>query len=259
MTAAPSSAAQRCAIEVPFCRWALPNRGGDAVCASRWLFTEMSPWGKMRGVDHRVPSACGQCAASTTPASAFPPPDGRTDGYAAARWAEDDHGRHQAARRSPLRRTRWWLACRRRRSPNARTSERGVSNLERGISRAPHPHTLGLPAEALGLGATERLELLAAARPALALAPDVQSGMDDAVCSPETVGLLPRELDGFVGRVRDLAEVRRLLGEAPLVTVAGPGGAGKTRLALRLAHQLAQPPENGFSDGVRLGGARPGH
>ena len=65
-------------------------------------------------------------------------------------------------------------------------SERGVSNLERGISRAPHPHTLGLLAEALGLGATERLELLAAARPALA--PDVQSGMDDAVCSPETVG-----------------------------------------------------------------------
>ncbi len=46
---------------------------------------------------------------------------------------------------------------------------------------------------------------------------------------------LPRPLTGLVGREREAADVQRLLAENPLVTLAGPGGAGKTRLALRVA------------------------
>jgi len=45
---------------------------------------------------------------------------------------------------------------------------------------------------------------------------------------------LPAELTSFVGRERQLAELRRLLRKSRLITLTGPGGAGKTRLALRL-------------------------
>ncbi len=46
---------------------------------------------------------------------------------------------------------------------------------------------------------------------------------------------LPRQLTGFVGRERELAELGRLLNDARLLTLTGPGGCGKTRLALELA------------------------
>ena len=46
---------------------------------------------------------------------------------------------------------------------------------------------------------------------------------------------LPAELTSFVGRERQLADLRRLLHRSRLITLTGPGGAGKTRLALRLA------------------------
>jgi predicted ATPase/DNA-binding SARP family transcriptional activator/tetratricopeptide (TPR) repeat protein len=46
---------------------------------------------------------------------------------------------------------------------------------------------------------------------------------------------LPVPLTSFVGRDRELAELHRLLDRVRLVTLTGPGGAGKTRLALQLA------------------------
>ncbi|MGY1712572.1 ATP-binding protein [Geodermatophilus sp. SYSU D00758] len=49
---------------------------------------------------------------------------------------------------------------------------------------------------------------------------------------------LPAERSSFVGRRRELAELRHLLTEARLVTLVGPGGVGKTRLALRAAADL---------------------
>jgi len=52
-------------------------------------------------------------------------------------------------------------------------------------------------------------------------------------------GELPVEVTGFVGRQRELAELAGLLRAARLVTVTGPGGVGKTRIALRAAAQLA--------------------
>jgi predicted ATPase/DNA-binding CsgD family transcriptional regulator len=62
------------------------------------------------------------------------------------------------------------------------------------------------------------------------------------------LGELPMEITGFVGRQRELAELTALLGTARLVTVSGPGGVGKTRVALRAAAQVAGQ----FSGGIQL-------
>src|SRR4051794_19666210 len=51
-------------------------------------------------------------------------------------------------------------------------------------------------------------------------------------------GNLPAELTSFVGRRHEVAVVRRLLATARLVTLAGPGGVGKTRLAYRVSGEL---------------------
>ncbi|MEV2197454.1 AAA family ATPase [Streptomyces phaeochromogenes] len=49
-------------------------------------------------------------------------------------------------------------------------------------------------------------------------------------------GNLPAESNAFIGRRSELAEISALLGTARLVTLTGPGGVGKSRLALRAAH-----------------------
>jgi predicted ATPase/DNA-binding CsgD family transcriptional regulator len=63
-----------------------------------------------------------------------------------------------------------------------------------------------------------------------------------------TAGNLPVELSSFVGRDRELADIRKLLSSARVITLTGPGGIGKSRLALRAAHRL----ERHFPDGVWL-------
>ena len=52
---------------------------------------------------------------------------------------------------------------------------------------------------------------------------------------------LPRRASSFVGREREIAELRRALGAGahPLITLLGPGGIGKTRLALEVAEDQA--------------------
>src|SRR5215813_13305454 len=58
-------------------------------------------------------------------------------------------------------------------------------------------------------------------------------------------GNLPADLTSFVGRRRELAEVKRLLTTTRLLTLTGSGGAGKTRLALRAAADLARNFQGG--------------
>jgi predicted ATPase len=57
-------------------------------------------------------------------------------------------------------------------------------------------------------------------------------------------GNLPAETTGFIGRNTELAEAARLLAQTRLLTVVGPGGVGKSRLALRAA-ALARPGVRG--------------
>ncbi len=57
---------------------------------------------------------------------------------------------------------------------------------------------------------------------------------------------MPLELSSFVGRQREIAEVEeRLLADNRLLTLTGPGGCGKTRLALKVASEVAERFEDG--------------
>jgi predicted ATPase len=66
--------------------------------------------------------------------------------------------------------------------------------------------------------------------------------------SYRTPGTLPPQTSGFVGRAAELARARDLLRQSRLVTVTGPGGVGKTRLAVRAAGEAA----GGFRDGAHI-------
>jgi len=59
---------------------------------------------------------------------------------------------------------------------------------------------------------------------------------------------LPQQLTSFIGRERDIADVKSLLGRTRLLTLTGAGGCGKTRLALQVAADLVES----FPDGVWL-------
>jgi predicted ATPase/DNA-binding NarL/FixJ family response regulator len=61
-------------------------------------------------------------------------------------------------------------------------------------------------------------------------------------------GNLPAETTSFIGRRRELADLRKHLTASQLVSLVGPGGVGKTRLAIRMATDLAR----GFPGGAWL-------
>jgi hypothetical protein len=89
-------------------------------------------------------------------------------------------------------------------------------------------------------------------RARLACSPAVACGYGSAVghdaagtAAGGVRGLLPA-LTSFVGRAGAVDEVAGLLGEFRLVTVTGPGGVGKTRLAGEVARRVA----GRFADGV---------
>lgn len=51
---------------------------------------------------------------------------------------------------------------------------------------------------------------------------------------------LPSQLTSFVGRSKEIAEVKQLLSEGRILTLTGPGGTGKTRLALQVASEMLE-------------------
>ncbi|RPI81535.1 MAG: adenylate/guanylate cyclase domain-containing protein, partial [Chloroflexi bacterium] len=57
---------------------------------------------------------------------------------------------------------------------------------------------------------------------------------------------LPVILTSFVGRSKEVGEVKRLLSKERIVTLTGPGGTGKTRLALQVAGEMIEQ----FQDGI---------
>lgn len=123
----------------------------------------------------------------------------------------------------------------------AELSANAVGALERGERTRPYPDTVRRLADALGLDAAGRA----------ALAGTLRDGSD--ATSSETGGASdgarpPREPTPLIGRDDEVEELRRLLHESEtrVLTLIGPGGAGKTRLALRLAHLLADE----YPDGV---------
>ena len=66
----------------------------------------------------------------------------------------------------------------------------------------------------------------------------IKAGVESAI--RRRPGNLPVELTSFVGRRRELGEVRPLLSQTRLLTLTGSGGAGKTRLALRAASDVGR-------------------
>jgi predicted ATPase/transcriptional regulator with XRE-family HTH domain len=151
-----------------------------------------------------------------------------------------------------------------------------IANLERGRRNAPRAATLGLLADALRLAPPDRatfLSIATAAKIAPAIeVPSPAPGIDEpspapAIAAaqlavvptsrlddpaPSVIVRLPSPPTSLIGRERDVAAVMHLLRRivpAPgvrLVTLVGPGGIGKTRLALAVAAAL----EHEFVDGA---------
>jgi predicted ATPase len=73
-------------------------------------------------------------------------------------------------------------------------------------------------------------------------------GESAALGRAERVSALPAQASSFVGRKHELRELHSVVQRTRLLTLAGAGGAGKTRLAL----ELAQEAETSFADGAVL-------
>jgi predicted ATPase/DNA-binding XRE family transcriptional regulator len=117
----------------------------------------------------------------------------------------------------------------------AAMSARAIQNLERG-DRRPYPETTLRLAEALGLDGRERSEFDAAARPR----PRVRASLTATPIEPATANNLPNPLTACIGRTADVAAARAALDANRAVTLVGPGGAGKTRLALEIGHNYPE-------------------
>jgi predicted ATPase/transcriptional regulator with XRE-family HTH domain len=125
-------------------------------------------------------------------------------------------------------------------------STRAISDLERGVSLAPRPDTIRMLAEGLGLVAAERASLIAAARPELTS--DLKGNSTEATTQLGNLAAqLPASPAGLIGRESDVTDLasRVTQGAVRLVTLTGPGGVGKTRLALEVAHRVADVFEDG--------------
>jgi predicted ATPase/DNA-binding XRE family transcriptional regulator len=121
---------------------------------------------------------------------------------------------------------------------------KGISALERGERRRPYPNTVRSIADALGLSAKERAEFIASIP---SRSPLMEAREGSGARAPST---WPSESSPLLGRDEELQILRAQLvaPEVRLVTVVGPGGVGKTRLATAVGRSLRD--EDAFPDGV---------
>jgi predicted ATPase/transcriptional regulator with XRE-family HTH domain len=128
-------------------------------------------------------------------------------------------------------------------------SKRGISDLERGERTRPQRESLQLLVEALGLSGLSRAAFVAAARRGVGTA---RQQSPQSPHHPFAAAPLPVPLDELVGREREVAAITETLrgDEVRLVTLTGPGGVGKTRLAIVVADDAAAH----FSGGVAFVG-----
>jgi predicted ATPase/DNA-binding SARP family transcriptional activator len=96
--------------------------------------------------------------------------------------------------------------------------------LTRELAADPDPETRALYREILAGGDEDE-------EPPAVAAPQAEA---PAPAAPLTARL-PQQLTSFVGRLRELSELEKVLAHTRLLTLTGPGGCGKTRLALELA------------------------
>jgi predicted ATPase/transcriptional regulator with XRE-family HTH domain len=113
----------------------------------------------------------------------------------------------------------------------ALVSVQAVSALERGYRKVPYPKTLERLCDALGLPPEARAALEESARHARGQRLQEQE-------EPPPSHNLPRQLTSFLGRDDVVKEVTALVKSAPLVSVVGTGGVGKTRVSIEVANQL---------------------
>ncbi len=123
-------------------------------------------------------------------------------------------------------------------------SARTISDLERGCKLHPYPRTVRQLTQALALEEGQASEFRGAAR-------HVEGTVGESREAPESgvpTATLPLQPTSFIGRQRELRELSQVLcrGTARLLTLTGPGGVGKTRLALQVAEDVLDH----FPDGV---------
>lgn len=111
---------------------------------------------------------------------------------------------------------------------------KAIGALERGERQRPYPATVHALARALGLNEADYAALLAARHPR---APEASSPAPSHPASASIPATVPAQLTPLIGREAEIATVGQLLQRdgIRLLTLTGPGGVGKTRLALEVA------------------------
>ncbi|MGI9254515.1 MAG: helix-turn-helix domain-containing protein, partial [Thermomicrobiales bacterium] len=109
-------------------------------------------------------------------------------------------------------------------------SPRTISELERGARRAPQAGSAEMLASALGLSGADREAFFAG----------IRQHRTPPGPKPVIGGVLPQLAGETVGREEELAAIGRRFAEGDrLVTLTGPGGVGKTRIASEYAHRVS--------------------